>query len=295
MQKPVQRPIRIDIPYSMYMPRDPNEEHSTCFFCRNEDKIIIEKIFAASDFEGLKSVITISEVKKKYASFKDKKKLYKAHTHFACDVRVMTQLYNMLGSNKEFSGRNNFPVPIDFEHVSKLPGALTKAMNSTYMHVKGANINLRCGLTAMNPNDVCQNVLHGLEFAIAKLKNQWKNVQNIHVKTSDSPALPIYSKAGGDIIEYVKSVKPRANIGTGLEESPMEIKGKRKANEEPVGVDAMDAEKKNTKGKIATKKAKVEEETTSKKAKKATTPMPLKSKDPSPMAGRTRSKKALKK
>ena len=60
------------------MPDDPNEEHSTCFFCRNEDKKIIENLFAASNFKGLKTVITVSEVKKQYSSFKDKKKLYKS-------------------------------------------------------------------------------------------------------------------------------------------------------------------------------------------------------------------------
>ena len=279
----------------MYMPEDPNEEHSICFFCRNEDKLRIEKEITLHGLKGLKSIITISELKRQYTSYKDKKKLYKTYTHFACDVRVMTQLYNILGSNKEFSGRNSFPVPIDFEKVSNLPGALTKAMNSTYMHVKGANINLKCGLTAMNPNDVCQNVLHGLEFAISKLKHQWNNVQNIHIKISDSPALPIYNKTGAEVIEFVKNVNPRAIIGTGGTESPLEIKGKRKAKEEPAGVDAYQEEKKSSKEKMSlAKKAKIEKETNTKKTKKGTSSTPMKSKDPSPMAGRTRSKKAAK-
>ena len=76
----------------------------------------------------------MGQVIKLYKEIKERKKLLSEHTHFACDTRVMTQLYNLLG--KTFGARNNFPVPIDFEKPTKLHQALQLSVDSAYMHLK---------------------------------------------------------------------------------------------------------------------------------------------------------------
>ena len=39
------------------------------------------------------------------------------------------------------------------------------------------------------------------------MKFSWKSVQNIYIKLSDSPSLPIYNKSCPDIINYMKEKK----------------------------------------------------------------------------------------
>lgn len=46
---------------------------------------------------------------------------------------------------------------------------------------------------------------------MGKLRDQWSNVQNIHLKTSSSPALPIYAKASSEVVAFVKSHSGRSN------------------------------------------------------------------------------------
>lgn len=142
------RPVRVAIPYSMFSAE--RESHSVCFFCRTEDKekldgqfkyisnlvfiniliaicdikrfFVFKGYFKAYPFSGLGDIISITQVRKLYAAYKDRKKLLSEHTHFACDARVMTQLYNLLG--KTFGSKNNYPIPIEFETNAKLPAAL---------------------------------------------------------------------------------------------------------------------------------------------------------------------------
>lgn len=61
----------------------------------------------------------------------------------------------------------------------------------------------------MSESDVIANTLEGLEFAITKLKGGWNDVTCIHLKTSDSPALPIYNKTDSEMMNFVKA---KANI-----------------------------------------------------------------------------------
>ena len=200
--EPVLRPVRVKIPHSMYSPSV--EDHTVCMFCRSEDKEELEEYLQTHPVEGLTTIISLNEVKKKYARLQEKKKLLGEHTHFICDTRVMNQLYNLLG--KVFSSRNNYPVPVDFKSIAKLEAAVRKSVDSTYMHLKGSNISIRFGYNSMSPGDVTTNIVAGLDFAVTKLKNEWKNVHSIHIKTSDSEALPVYSKVPSDELKHVQSL-----------------------------------------------------------------------------------------
>ena len=199
---PVQRPVRVKIPHSSFSPS--GEDHTVCLFCRTEDKEELTAYVEAHPIEGLAKVVSINDVKKIYARTMDKKKLLAEHTHFVCDARVMSQLYNLLG--KTFATRNNYPVPVDFKRVTKLEEAVMKSVDSTYMHLKGSNITIRFGHLAMNPKDVSANIVEGLLFAVEKFKDGWKNVHSVHIKTSDSEALPVYSKIPSEELKHVQKL-----------------------------------------------------------------------------------------
>jgi hypothetical protein len=91
IKKPVLRPIRVKIPHTLFSSND--EDHNICFFCKSDDKDDIVKYTDDNPIDGLKTIVSINEVKKLYNAFKDRKKLLSEHTHFVCDARVMGQLY----------------------------------------------------------------------------------------------------------------------------------------------------------------------------------------------------------
>eukprot|EP01041_Mallomonas_annulata_P004685 gene4685-9283_t len=200
--KPVIRPVRVKIPNSLF---SNDEDHSICFFCRTEDKDEIHSYLQSHPIPGFRedSLKSIVDVKKYLKQYKDKKKLLTEFTHFLCDSNVMNFLYNLLG--KVFGQRNNYPVPIIYEKITGLEHVIQKAIDSTYMHLKGKNITIRFGHTAMTPSSVTENTLAGLSFAVEKLGG-WNAIRSIHLKTADSAALPIFSKLPSDVLTYVKQL-----------------------------------------------------------------------------------------
>lgn len=200
--KPVVKPVRVKIPYSFFAP-DENDD-SICLFCRTEDKATIVEFLDKNSVEGLRKVVSLNDVKKEFKQLQDRKKLFKEHTHFLCDMRIVSHLYNLLG--KTFLSRHsNSPVPIDYETVHGLPAAVNQSVSSSYMHLKGNNITIKLGTTIMSSKHVVKNVEQGLEFAVNKFQGGWKSVMNIHVKTSDSPSLPIFTKVQSESFLFVES------------------------------------------------------------------------------------------
>ena len=223
ISKEVTRPVRIRIPHSLF----DDESGSVCFFCRTDDKDAFEKIQSDGHIPGLKTVLTIKQVKRDYKAFVDRKKLLAAHTHFLCDPSVLTQLYNCLGN--VFSARNKVPVPIRSCPISKVPTEAMRALNSTYMHLKGDNISIRMGHTGLTSTQIVDNIKAGLLYACEKLPDNWKCIHSLHLKSSDSAALPIYAKTKNDFVKYskqlagVKDTKPKGKAKS-VPVAPVETK-----------------------------------------------------------------------
>ena len=222
----VQKPIRVKIPNTLFSPDDEGEEHSICLFCRTEDKESLEAYLESHPIDGLAKVISLTEAKKHYKQFKDKKSLLSSHTHFLCDERIFQHLYNFLGVT--FSARDNRPLPIHFANLGQLSAAVAKAVNSAHFRKAGRLISIRLGHTALTPAAVTENILEGVPFAVEKLKNNWKDVHSVHVKTADSASLPVYSRSSNEMTEYVaKQVQPY----TATTSSASAVKKKRKASD----------------------------------------------------------------
>lgn len=193
------KPTRIIIPHSLFSPDE--EDHTICLFCRSDDKKEIEEYLTAQPIIGVAKVLSINDVKKYHSQIKDKKTLLKAHTHFICDARIAPHLYNLLGTT--FSARNNLPVQINFTKASMLPSIITKIVSSTYCNLKGTNVSIRFGHLGMSAEQVLENMLEGVVCFVSKLKNEWKDVHSIHIKTSDSASLPVYSKSADAMLQYI--------------------------------------------------------------------------------------------
>ena len=220
---PVLKPVRVKLPHTIFNPAG-SDEHSVCLFCRSDDKDALvdflgknKDVVPGLDVSTADSVLSINDVKKYFKEFKALKKLARQFTHFLCDGRVMSQLYNLLG--KSFGARNNYPIPIDFQHVERLPAAANKALNcSTYVHLRGQCISLRLGDTRMSATSLSTNAMQGLDFAVSeKLPKGWAGVHSVSLKLSDSAALPIYARDGSD--SGVSYMKKSASTSGGAEEN----------------------------------------------------------------------------
>lgn len=242
IKKPVQRPVRVKILHSLFN-RD-NEDHSICLFVRSEDKEAVEAFLERNPIEGVDKIVSMNDVKKIYNQFKDRKKLLSEHTHFICDARIMNHLYNALG--KTFLGVKRHPVPIDFGQPQKLAAEIKKVVeSSTYMHLQGQVISIRFGHTGMAVADVTANIVTGLDFAASKLKDQWKGIHSIFLKTPDSAALPLWSKdAATDGTKFLRDKVKEEEKGKGKEakssasqgeKEKEETSAKKKTEEQPKG------------------------------------------------------------
>lgn len=172
-------------------------------FCRSDDKEQIDIYLQSNPISGLAQVISLNQARKLYRSFQDRKKLLSCHSHFVCDERIYSHLCNLLG--KTFGNRNNFPLPIRYTTIAKLSTALSKALSSTYMHLRGKSVSIRMGHTGLATHQIIDNVTEGLQNAIPKFPQHGKSILSIHLKLSDSPALPVYSREKSDTLEYVKT------------------------------------------------------------------------------------------
>ena len=57
----------------------------------------------------------------------------------------------------------------------------------------GTCIMVKVGRTDQAVNEVAENIVAAVAAAAEKLPKQWEGIQGVHIKTSDSIALPIYS------------------------------------------------------------------------------------------------------
>ena len=192
--------MRVMIPHTLFSKDD---DHSICYICKTESKKIVSDYLVTSPIEGMKTLLSVADLKKQYSAFKDKKKLLADHTHFVCDASVWNYACNLLG--KTFSDRNNFPIPISSKKVTDLEKVICKVVDSTYMYLSGQNITIRFGHTKMSVDDVTENIMNGFPFAADKLGGR-RSIRSVHLKTSDSPALQLYSAVPDEVLSHVTSL-----------------------------------------------------------------------------------------
>ena len=231
IQQPVINPTKIRIPNSLF---SIEEDHSICLFCKTEDKAPIDEFLKSNPVESLTAVISLTQVRKHYVQFKDRKTLLSSHSHFICDERIFTHLCNLLGQT--FTKRNNLPIPIKYKSIQKLPALIHDSISSTYMHLHGSSISIRFGHTGMSKAAVVENVIEGLNQAIPKFPQAGKSIVNIHIKLSDSAALPVYSKVSdNESFEYAKQLFTAAPAPVEEEAEAVSAAPKKKKKTKSVG------------------------------------------------------------
>jgi len=248
------KPYRVDIVHPIYN----NEDIDLCLFVK--DAKPIKERLEKFPVGCVKKVLSLQKLRTDFKDFESKRRLLATYDMFMAEKSILPMLPKVIGS--KFFAKKKQPIPIKMSSLD-LGKPVHRALKSTYMYLSaGSCTTIRVGTVSMSTNQLVENVTKALEGASDRLPRKFKSIKSLHLKTSDSVALPFYNKypnAGDDVavveqVEEQKVQKKKQKKKTEKKNNKKSTPTKRKASEE--------VEKKET------KKSKVADNTSKKQEKK---------------------------
>jgi len=205
-QKSHIKPIPISIPHSFI-----KEDSEICVFVKDPQKEY-KKQFEEQNVKVSK-IIGVSKLRANYKQFEAKRKLCASYDLFLSDDRIIPLLPRLIG--RDFFRKKKQPIPIDI--TKKIGDQILRACNSTYLHFgSGPCSSIRVALTNFSTTQIIENIEAVLQVINLKIPHKWKNIQSLHIKTSESIALPIYNSLPESVVRI--STESKAVV----EEEPKE-------------------------------------------------------------------------
>lgn len=181
--KPVQ--LRLPHPYRTL------ESAEVCLITKDPQREFKDKL--AELGHGRVKVIGVTKLKKKYHPFEAKRELCASYDVFLADARVLPMLPPMLG--KTFFEKKKLPCAVDLTKKGDgLKGELERAASAClYRHASGTSNAIQVGTAAQKVPELVANVTAAVEQAVAKIPKGWSNVLSLHLRSTNSVALPFYN------------------------------------------------------------------------------------------------------
>lgn len=186
---PSLKPIKMDIPF----PFSDMNSMRVCVFVK-DPSVVYKKLFAQAGIKCIAKVIAISSLKKKYNTFEAKRKLCASFDVFLADSCILPLLPKLIG--RTFFLSKKLPLPIELPLKSSIESTVlrvTDTIRATYLNMNnGPCISIKAGLSSQHPKEINENI----DAIMAKLKTALpngglQNIRSIHLKTSDSPSIPV--------------------------------------------------------------------------------------------------------
>ena len=106
-------------------------------------------------------------------------------------------MYNHLGSS--FMKRRGIPPPVSLTK-KHLNIEIQAAITSTYYQPgKGTAFSLRIGKLSMTSEQLVDNAVACMKGVTRRVPKGWRNLKALHLKTSESVALPIYNSISTEV------------------------------------------------------------------------------------------------
>ncbi|KAL2481133.1 Ribosomal protein L1p/L10e family [Abeliophyllum distichum] len=135
-------------------------------------------------------VLKISKLKTNYKPFEAKRKFCDSYDLFLVDKRVVHLLPKLLG--KQFFKKKKLPLGVDLSKKN-LKLQVERALGSALLYLRtGTCCVMRVGKVAMEKEEIVENIVSVIEAAAERVPKKWNGVRSLHLKFSDSIALPIY-------------------------------------------------------------------------------------------------------
>ncbi|KAL1566780.1 ribosomal L1 domain-containing protein 1-like [Salvia divinorum] len=160
----------------------------------------------------ISKVIKLSKLKANYKPFEARRKLCNSYDMFLVDKRVVHLLPKLIG--KEFFRKKKLPLGVDLGKKN-LKLQVERVLGSALFFIgKGTCSVLKVGKMEMEKDGIVENVLEAIKGAIERVPKKWDGVRSLHLKFSDSVALPIY-QAMPDVrlkIEGLKEIEEGGEV-----------------------------------------------------------------------------------
>ncbi|QRW20158.1 ribosomal protein L1p/L10e family [Rhizoctonia solani] len=201
-------------------------------------------LLAAQNVKFVSRVVGVTKLKGKFKPFEARRQLMKDHGIFLVDERVVPMMPKLLG--KIFFKAKKQPIPVNLQKKD-VKSELERAVSSTYMHQnQGTCTAIKIAPTTFTSSQVLENLTTALPEIVKRIQGGWENVQSLHIKTSGSVSLPIWS------LERAR----RGGERRGREPAPVVKEGKkRSAPTPPSATNANKKAKASEPAKVATKEA----------------------------------------
>lgn len=185
-ENPRTKPIKIPVPHSL-MESGGGE---VCLLVKDPQRTY-KDLLAKKQITSINKVIGVSKLKANYVEYEAKRKLCDSYDLFLADDRILPVLPRLLG--KTFFKKKKHPVPVDMSKKD-LAKELQTAQNATYLHLgKGPCCAVKVARDDFEQSEIVANLQEAIGAVVGHIPKKWKNVKAMHIKTSDSVALPIYN------------------------------------------------------------------------------------------------------
>ncbi|XP_057807280.1 uncharacterized protein LOC131021960 [Salvia miltiorrhiza] len=176
----------------------------------------------------ISKVIKLSKLRANYKPFEARRKLCNSYDMFLVDKRIVHLLPKLIG--KEFFRKKKLPLGMDLRKKN-LKLQVERVLGSALLFIgTGTCSVLKVGKVEMEKDEIVDNVLDAIKGVIERVPKKWDGVRSLHLKFSDSVALPIY-QAMPDVrlkIEGLKDKKEEGGEVTEISDNDSAKSGKKK-------------------------------------------------------------------
>lgn len=143
-----------------------------------------------ADGVSITKVIKLSKLKTNYKPHEAKRKLCDSYEMFFADKRVIPLLPKLLG--KQFFRKKKLPLPIDLTHKNWKEQIERGCSSGLLFFSTGTCCVIRVAKVSMERDEIVENVNAAINGAIEFVPKKLVGVRSLHLKFSDSVALPLY-------------------------------------------------------------------------------------------------------
>ncbi|KAL8233899.1 hypothetical protein R6Q59_019999 [Mikania micrantha] len=143
-----------------------------------------------SDGIPVTKVIKLSKLRTDYKPHEAKRKLGDSYDMFFADKRVIPLLPKLLG--KQFFRKKNLPLGVDLSHKNWKEQIERGCCCGLLFFGNGTCSVIRVAKTSMERDEIVENLRAAIDGVLEFIPRKWSGVRSLHLKFSDSVALPLY-------------------------------------------------------------------------------------------------------
>lgn len=185
------KPIKLPLQHPLHN----FDEAEVCLFVKDhkgEGHRAAKEQLALQQVSGVAKIVGLSKLRSKYEAHEAKRKLCSTFDLFLADDRILPSLPKLIG--KQFFRKKKQPIPVSLSSKD-WSSQVRQAIEATYMLLpRGTCINIKVAKSSFTAEECVENIMTVLAAATHHIAKGWQGVRAVHLKTTDSVALPMYQQ-----------------------------------------------------------------------------------------------------